>query len=59
MFAFALIALTVFVAVLLWLPNDRYARRIGRGAAMSYPSGASQPTGASVVAATSPKGRSG
>jgi MFS family permease len=57
MFAFALIALTVLVAVLLWLPNDRYARRIGRGAAMSYPSGASQPTGASVVAATSPKGR--
>ncbi len=57
MFAFALIALTVLVAVLLWLPNDRYARRIGRGAAMSYPSGASQPTGASVVAATSPKGK--
>ena len=55
MFAFSLIALTVFTSILLWLPNDRYARRIGRGAAMSYPSGASQPTGASVVAATSPK----
>ncbi|GAA4750197.1 MFS transporter [Sphingomonas daechungensis] len=57
MFAFALIALAVFVAVLLWLPNDRYGRRIGRGAAMSYPSGASTPTGASVVAATSPRGK--
>ena len=57
LFAFALIAIAVFTAVLLWLPNDRYARRIGRGAAMSYPSGASQPTGASVVAATSPKGK--
>ena len=57
MFAFALIAIMVFVAVLLWLPNDRYARRIGRGAAMSYPSGASQPTGASVLAATSPRGK--
>jgi MFS family permease len=57
MFAFALIALAVFVLVLLWLPNDRYGRRLGRGAAMSYPSGASQPTGASVVAATSPRGK--
>lgn len=57
LFAFAIIALAVFGAVFLWLPNDRYARRIGRGAAMSYPSGASQPTGASVVAATSPRGK--
>ena len=43
------------LSILLWLPNDRYGRRIGRGAAMSYPSIASQPTGASVVAATSPR----
>jgi hypothetical protein len=57
MFAFALIAIAVFMAVLLWLPNDRYGRRIGRGAAMSYPSGASQPTGASIVAATAPRGK--
>lgn len=57
MFAFALIATVVFSSVLLWLPNDRYGRRIGRGAAMSYPSGASTPTGASVVAATSPRGK--
>src|SRR3990170_352400 len=55
LFAFALIAIAVFVAILLWLPNDRYARRGGgRGAAMSYPSQASAVTGASVVAATSP-----
>ena len=52
--AFSVIALVVFLAILFWLPNDRYARRVGRGAAMSYPSAASQPTGASVVAATSP-----
>jgi MFS family permease len=55
LFAFSAIALAVFVSILLWLPNDRYGRRIGRGAAMSYPSIASQPTGASVVAATSPR----
>jgi MFS family permease len=52
LFAFALIAATVFVAILLWLPDDRTGRRIGHGAAMSYPSLASTPTGASVVAAT-------
>lgn len=57
MFAFALIAIAVFSSVLLWLPNDRYGRRIGHGAAMSYPSAASTPTGASVVAATSPRGK--
>ena len=57
MFGFAVIAIAVFASVLLWLPNDRYARRVGRGAAMSYPSGASIPTGASVVAATSPRGK--
>ena len=55
LFAFSLIAVIVFTSILLWLPNDRYGRRIGRGAAMSYPSGASQPTGASILAATSPK----
>ena len=54
LFAFAAIAIVVFTAILLWLPNDRYARRGGgRGAAMSYPSQASSVTGASVVAATS------
>ena len=55
LFAFALIGLLVFVAVRLWLPNDAGGRRVGRGAAMSYPSIASPVTGASVVAATSPK----
>ena len=54
LFAFAAIAVLVFTAILVWLPNDRYARRGGgRGAAMSYPSQASSVTGASVVAATS------
>ena len=52
LFAFALIAAAVFVSIALWLPNDRSGRRIGPGAAMSYPSLASPPTGASVVAAT-------
>jgi len=55
LFAFALIALVVVIAIVLWLPNDRYGRKIGRGAAMSYPSLATPPTGASVVAATAPK----
>ena len=55
LFAFALIAAGVISATVLWLPNDRYGRRIGRGAAMSYPSLATPPTGASVVAATSPR----
>ena len=55
LFAFALIAAAVFVSILLWLPNDRDGRRVGRGAAMSYPSLASTPTGASVVAATNPR----
>ena len=55
LFAFALIAIGVFIAILLWLPDDRHARRGGgRGAAMSYPSQASSVTGASVIAATSP-----
>jgi hypothetical protein len=55
MFAFAIIAAIVFVSILLWLPNDRFGRRVGHGAAMSYPSLASTPTGASVVAATTPR----
>ncbi|HVM22807.1 MAG TPA: MFS transporter [Sphingomicrobium sp.] len=55
LFAFALIAAAVFVAILVWLPNDRDHRRLGRGAAMSYPSLATPPTGASVVAATAPR----
>ena len=45
----------MFVAIALWLPNDRRGPPGGRGAAMSYPSIASPVTGASVVAATSPK----
>ena len=57
LFAFALIALVVFVAILLWLPDDsRPRQRRGHGAAMSYPSLASSPTGASVVASTAPRG---
>ena len=55
LFAFALIGLAVVISVALWLPNDRYGRRLGRGAAMSYPSLASPPTGASVTAATAPR----
>jgi MFS family permease len=54
LFAFALIGLTVVISVILWLPNDRFGRRVGHGAAMSYPSLASPPTGASVRAATAP-----
>lgn len=55
LFAFAGIALAVVAAILIWLPNDRGARKIGHGAAMSYPSLATPPTGASVVAATAPR----
>ena len=43
--------IAVMLAILWWLPNDKGAH--GRGAAMSYPSLASTPTGASVKAATS------
>ena len=57
LFAFAAIGLAVVVAIALWLPDDRHGRRIGRGAAMSYPSLATPPTGASVVAATAPRRR--
>lgn len=55
LFAFALIAAAVFVSIAFWLPNDQKGRRIGHGAAMSYPSLASPPTGASIAAATSPR----
>src|SRR3954449_1600351 len=55
LFAFAAIALAVVTAIILWLPNDRNRRKIGHGAAMSYPSLATPPTGASVVAATAPR----
>jgi MFS family permease len=55
LFAFALIAAAVLVSLLFWLPNDLRGQRVGRGAAMSYPSLATTPTGASVVAATSPR----
>lgn len=54
LFAFALIAAGVFVAIFVWLPDDKSGRRSGRGAAMSYPSQASAVTGSSVVAATAP-----
>ena len=60
LFVFAAIAIIVFVAILLGLPDDtrpRHGRRSGHGAAMSYPSLASTPTGASVIAATRPKTR--
>jgi MFS family permease len=55
LFAFALIAVAVFVAIALWLPNDAAGQRDGRGAAMSYPGLASMITGASVRAATAPE----
>ncbi|WP_051504502.1 MFS transporter [Sphingomonas jaspsi] len=58
MFAFAAIGLVTLIAVARWLPDDskpRHGRRAGHGAAMSYPSLASSPTGASVVAATNPR----
>ena len=56
LFVFALIALVVFVFILVWLPDDSRPReRRGHGAAMSYPSLASSPTGASVVASTAPR----
>jgi MFS family permease len=55
LFAFSAIGLAVVTAILLWLPNDRAGSRAGHGAAMSYPSLATPPTGASVVAATAPR----
>ena len=57
LFAFSVIGVLVAAAIWVWLPDDRLGRRLGRGAAMSYPSLATTPTGASVVAATSPRRR--
>ncbi|MEO5612636.1 MAG: MFS transporter [Sphingomicrobium sp.] len=57
LFAFSAIGLVVLIAILVWLPDDKHGRKVGRGAAMSYPSLATTPTGASVVAATSPRQR--
>jgi MFS family permease len=60
LFAFALVGIAVFTAILLGLPDDskpRQGRRRGHGAAMSYPSLASAPTGASIIAATRPRGK--
>ena len=55
LFAFSLIGVVVFAAIWMWLPDDRLDRKFGRGAAMSYPSLATPPTGASILAATSPR----
>ena len=56
-FAFAIIGAVVFAAIRFLLPNDATATRDeGRGAAMSYPSLGSTPTGASVIAATAEAG---
>ena len=60
LFAFALVAIVVFIAIFFGLPDDtkpRHGRRPGHGAAMSYPSLASAPTGASVIAATRPNAK--
>jgi len=60
LFVFAAIAIVVFVAIVIGLPDDtkpRHGPRSGHGAAMSYPSLASVPTGASVIAATRPRGK--
>jgi MFS family permease len=54
LFAFALIAVAVYLAIYFGLPEDRGGAGQGRGAAMSYPSLASMITGASVRAATAP-----
>jgi len=59
LFAFAMVGILVFTAIFFGLPDDtkpRHGQRSGHGAAMSYPSLASAPTGASVIAATRPKG---
>ena len=60
LFAFAAVGAAVFAAILFGLPDDtkpRHGPRSGHGAAMSYPSLASPPTGASVIAATRPRGK--
>ena len=59
LFVFAAVGVIVFAVIVVGLPDDskpRHGRRRGHGAAMSYPSLASAPTGASVIAATRPKG---
>lgn len=59
LFAFALIGIAVLLSVWRWLPDDTKARhgpRPGHGAPMSYPSIATATTGASVIAATRPRG---
>lgn len=53
MFVFAGVAIIVFAAIRIGLPDDRQDVGDGHGAAMSYPSLASFITGASVIAATS------
>lgn len=56
-FAFAIIGAVVFAAIWFLLPNDATATgEAARGAAMSYPSLGSPPTGASVIAATAEAG---
>ena len=55
-FAFAMIGALVFAAILFLLPSDAGSGADGRGAAMSYPSLGSPPTGASVIAATAEAG---
>jgi MFS family permease len=58
LYAFAAIGVVTFIAIARGLPDDtiaRHGRRAGHGAAMSYPSIASSPTGASVVASTAPR----
>ena len=55
LFAFAAVAIAVVLSIWRWLPDDKHGRRAGRGAAMSYPSLATPPTGASVIAATAPR----
>src|SRR5436190_15769955 len=60
LFAFAAIGVVVFTSIYVGLPDDtkpRHGRRSGHGAAMSYPSLASSPTGASVIASTAPRMR--
>lgn len=60
LFVFAAIGIIVFAAIMVGLPDDtkpRHGPRAGHGAAMSYPSLASAPTGASVIAATHPKSK--
>lgn len=52
LFVFGALGALVFLLILAGLPND-LGRRAGHGAAMSYPSVANPPTGASVRAATS------